>query len=456
MKLFNIFKKKEKKKESVNLESSSFSEATMNKNSFNASKEATIGREMMEEILQKRQNIDIEFSKGWHFEAKSASSFNIEAAKQGSTARAVMRDSKVSSEANNVTPNAGTVHDIEIHEDGVPTGDLYQLKASNNYKAAAEYQDKEAYAGMKRHVLEGQGESIKNDPKLKIKDETRNEVTEKIVYTDKDGKEIKSESVSLELVKNRKALRRDSYKIEVKETVSASVKTGVSASQTAIVLDIVDDIIENRELDIRKSLEVGVKSGVKAGGYTFLKDVTVNKMKLTSSGVFSTTMIALNVSTDLKKIYDLSENGAPKETIREELEALVYKAGVGYASKFALVLPGGAPAAVAINYIGNKLIQKYLYSEIAMKVRELRLENQENEERFKRLELKKINTDRLIEEFLELVEETCNKRVEIVNTLKIDSSQTSIGRVSLELTGKKVMMTTDDDIDSLFEDELII
>ncbi|MGL4902791.1 MAG: hypothetical protein ACRC3I_06955 [Cetobacterium sp.] len=456
MKLFNIFKKKEKKKESVKLENSSFSEATMNQNSFNASKEATIGREMMQEVLEKRSNIDIEKSKGWFFEAKSASSFNIDSAKKGSTARAVMTDSRVSSEANNATPDATTPHDIEIYENGIPTGSKHQLKAANDYKDAAKYQNEEKYKGMQRNVLKGQEDAIKNDRNLKITEETREAVSDKVTYVDKDGKLIESKQVELELVKNKRALKIDSYKVEVKETFTASFKTGVNASQTAFILDIIDDVVENREVDIKKNIETGVKSGLKAGGYTLLKDVSVNKMKLVSNGVFSSTMIALNVSSDLKKIYAMSEEGVPKETIREEVEALIYKAGVGYASKLALIMPGGAPASVVINYVGNKLIQKYLYSEIAMELRALRVENSENEERFKRLELKKINTDRLIEEFLALVEESCARRVEIVNSLTVDSSQLSIGRVSMQLTGKKVNMTTDEDLENLFDDELII
>lgn len=58
MNLLSIFKKKkekiENKDEEIELKTSSFSEATISKNNFNASKEATTGREILNEILEKR------------------------------------------------------------------------------------------------------------------------------------------------------------------------------------------------------------------------------------------------------------------------------------------------------------------------------------------------------------------------------------------------------------------
>lgn len=471
MRIFNIFKGKKidedpeetkdaenpkKKKTTVQLESSSFSEAHISKNSYQASKEATIGREILNEVLQKRENIDIEFSKGWFFEAKGTTTFNINSAEKGSSARAVMADSEVSCKYNNTNSNSGTPHDIEIFENGIATGVKIQSKAANNYKNAAKYQNDEKYDGMIKHVVKGQSESIKNDVNLKITDETRSTVTDEFSYTDEKGNIIKSDAVELMLIKDKKALEKDAYKTEIKESFKASIKTGFAASQTAFLLDFIDDLVEYHELDLKKNLGTGAKSGVKATCYTMGKDVAVNKLKIISNETFASVMVALNVGEDLKKIYMLSEDGAHKETIREEFEALVYKAGIGYASNLMLVFPGGAGASVAINYIGNKLIQKYFYSEISIHLRTLRRDTIEHEDNLKRLQIKERDTNNAIQDFLALVSKTCEDRIEIISKLNVDCSQRTINNVSLGLVGKKIKMTTDSDLENLFDNELII
>lgn len=306
MNLLSIFKKKkektENKDEEIELKTSSFSEATISKNNFNASKEATTGREILNEILEKRQNVDIEKSKGWFFEYKLTSSYNINAAKEGSNSRAIMLDSEISAGEYGVKSNSISVHDIEIVEEGELTGNKIQAKASNNYKDAVSYQDEEKYNNMQRAVLKGQVEEFQQDQKIKEKVslDTQKNLTEKITHQDKEGKIIQSDEVELKLVKNKTRLKVDAYTTEIKEMANVTVKSGMNAAGTAFLLNVVDDIIENREFDFEKSIKSAGKSGVKVGGRALAKDIAVNKLKFSAQG-FSTAMVAIDIGEDLKK-----------------------------------------------------------------------------------------------------------------------------------------------------------
>lgn len=461
MNLLSIFKKKkektENKDEEIELKTSSFSEATISKNNFNASKEATTGREILNEILEKRQNVDIEKSKGWFFEYKLTSSYNINAAKEGSNSRAIMLDSEISAGEYGVKSNSISVHDIEIVEEGELTGNKIQAKASNNYKDAVSYQDEEKYNNMQRAVLKGQVEEFQQDQKIKEKVslDTQKNLTEKITHQDKEGKIIQSDEVELKLVKNKTRLKVDAYTTEIKEMANVTVKSGMNAAGTAFLLNVVDDIIENREFDFEKSIKSAGKSGVKVGGTALAKDIAVNKLKFSAQG-FSTAMVAIDIGEDLKKIYEMKEKGIAKETIREEAEAMVYKVGVSFLSNMALIFPGGAAGSVAINYIGNKLIQKYFYSEISLQLRELRERNNEEDKIYKMLQEREKELNNLIEKFTILVEETCNERKEVVNYLKNDFNSTSISNTSMKLTKKNIVKTSNEDIENLFKDELSI
>lgn len=176
---------------------------------------------------------------------------------------------------------------------------------------------------------------------------------------------------------------------------------------------------------------------------------------LTLAG-FSTAMVAIDIGEDLKKICEMKEKGIAKETIREEAEAMVYKVGVSFLSNMALIFPGGAAGSVAINYIGNKLIQKYFYSEISLQLRELRERNNEEDKIYKMLQEREKELNNLIEKFTVLVEETCNERKEVVNYLKNDFNSTSISNTSMKLTKKNIVKTSNEDIENLFKDELSI
>lgn len=458
MRFLSIFKKKDtKKEEKVELRTGSLSEATISKNSFNASKEATTGREIFNEILKKRQNTDIEKSKGWFFEYKLTSSYNINSASKGSDSRAVMLDSKISSDEYGIKSNSTSVQDIEIVEDGQLTGNKIQAKASNRYKDAVSYQDEEKYNNMQRAILKDQVEEFQADEKIKKKVslDTQNNLTDRIRHTDKNGKVIESDNVSLDLVKNKTKLKVDAYVTEIKQSAKLTVKSGLNATGTALILNVIDDVLENREFDFEKNLKSAGKAGVKVGGTTLAKDIAVNKLKFSAQG-FSTGMMAIDISSDLKKIYKMSEQGISKETIREETEAMVYKAGVGFLSNVALIFPGGAAGSIAINYIGNKLIQKYFYSEISLQLRELREKNNEQDKIYQLLKEKEKKLNNVIEQFMSLVEETCNERKEIVNYLNENFNSNAILNTSMKLTKKNIDKTLDRDLELLFEEELII
>lgn len=457
MNLFKMFKRKDnEKKEKSSTGDAAFFEANMAKNNFEASKEAARGREILWEILKKRKNLNIEQKKGWNGEYKATSSYNINAAKAGSDSRAVMLDSKVSCKENGIKGNSGSPHDIEILENGKTTGKKIQAKMSNDYKKAAKYQDDEKYEDMEKLVPKGQGEKIKNDKNLKISENTRETITEKIEYRDKNGKLIKSERVDLDLIKSEKKLKLDAMKIEIKETVTASMKTGANAAGTALVINIVDDIFERREIDLKKTMEKSVGTGAKASGYTLAKDFTVNKLKIVSNETFGVAMTTLSIGNDLKNIYALAAAGVPRETIEEEAEALILRASVGFISNITLGLPGGVGASVAINYLGNKLIQKYLYSEIAIHLREMRVANNEKDKLFKTIQNKKKNQDEMIERFFELVENRSLERLELVDTLWEDNSYENINKVSMNLTGKSIHRTSDGDIENILNNGLVI
>lgn len=462
MKFLSIFKRKYKKKEEENKEkvkvaTSGFAEATISENNFTASKEATIGREIFTEISAKRENTDIEKSKGWFFEYKLTSTYNINAANKGSDSRAVMLDSKVSSGEHEVRSNSTSVHDIEIIENGELTGNKIQAKASNNYKNAVNYQNEEKYEGMQRAILKGQVEDFEQDQKNKekISLDTQKNLTEKITHIDKNGDIIQSDDVSLDFVKNKTRMKIDAYATEIKETTKLTVKSGINAVGTALVVNVIDDILENREFDFEKNIKSAGKTGVKVAGTSLAKDIVVNKLKFSAQG-FSAVMMTLDIRNDLKKIYKMNEQGIAKATIREETEALIYKAGVGFLSNLALIFPGGAAGSVSINYLGNKLIQKYFYSEISLHLRELREKTNEEENIYQKLLKREVKLNEEIERFMSLVEKNCSQRKESVDYLKNNFNSNTISNTSMKLTKKNIEKTSNKDIDQLFEKELII
>lgn len=457
MKILDFLRKKKKKKEkSVKINEVSFIENNISENNFEASRQATIGREMFQEIDMKRKNVDIEKSKGWYAESEGTATFNINAAKQGSKARATMLDSKVSCNENKVKADSGSPYDIRISELGKSKKVDVQSKMSNNYKSAAKYQDDEKYQDMQRLVAKGQSKLIKENKNLNISDETRENITEEIKYTDSSGKIIKSDKISLDLMKNKRKLKSNVFKKEAKETITSSLKAAESSIKIDFLVNVIDDIFEQREIGLKKNAKNSVEMGIKAFAYTGTKDLVVNKLKHISNNSFSTVATVLNLGPELKKIYLLNESNAPKETIKEEMEALVLKTSVGFLGCLGTALPFGGGGLIAMNYIGNKIIAKYFYSEISLHVRELRIKNQEQEKILKILQDKKREQDKLINKFLDLVEECCAKRQEVTEELLLDSSQEKISKASAILTNKKIKSTTDQDIDLLFEEELII
>ena len=436
---------------------SSFARATMSNTAFNAAKEATIGREVGNDILSKRANTNIEQSKGWFFEAKQTTGFNIDAAEKGSNARAVMLDSKISCDTVGAKSDSGSPHDIEIYENGKATGNKIQAKAANTARNSVSYQDDPKYKGMQRAVPKGQIDEYKKNPGMKkISKETAKNLTEEIHHTDAEGRKIKSKAVSLNEIKQNKTLQKvENYAVEAKYSLKSAGKSGMNAAGTAFLLNLVDDAIEGREISLKKTTEKAVSTGVKVGGYTLAKDVIVNKLKYSASA-FSGVMTGLDVAKDVKRICELSAKGVAKETIFEEVDAAIAKAGVGLVSNFALVFPGGAGLSVGINYVGNKLIQKYFYSEIAIYLRNMREKNNALDKDIKELDKRIKDLDSYIGEFLTLVDEVCERRTEIVGSLETNFTQESIAITSVRLTGQQIEETTDEDIDSLFNDELII
>ena len=446
-----------KRGRSFEMRGSSFAEASISKNAFNASKEATIGREVGNDILSKRANTNIEQSKGWFFEAKQTTGFNIDAAEKGSNARAVMLDSKISCDTVGAKSDSGSPHDIEIYENGKATGNKIQAKAANTARNSVSYQDDPKYKGMQRAVPKGQIDEYKKNPGMKkISRETAKNLTEEIKHTDAQGREIKSKAVSLDEIKRNKTMQKvENYVVEGKHLIKSAAKSGANAMGTAFLLNLVDDAIEGREISLKKTTQKAVSTGVKVGGYTLAKDIIVNKLKYSASA-FTGVMTGLDVAKDVKRICELSAKGVAKETIFEEIDATIAKAGVGLISNVALVFPGGAGLSVGINYIGNKLIQKYFYSEIAMYIRGMREKNNALAKELKDMEMRIKELDRYIDNFLVVVDQVCEERKEIVTQLEGNFTQQGINMASVRLTGEKIEQTTDDDIDSLFDDGLTI
>ena len=442
---------------SLGVRRSSFVNATISDTAFNAAKEATIGRELGNDILNKRANTNIEQSKGWFFEAKQTTGFNIDAAEKGSNARAVMLDSEISCDTVGAKSDSGSPHDIEIYENGKATGNKIQAKAANKARNSVAYQDNPKYKGMQRAVPKGHIDEYKKNPGMKkISKETAKNLTEEIHHTDAQGRKIKSKAVGLDEIKQNKTLQKvGNYATEAKYALKSAGKSGMNAAGTAFLLNLVDDAIEGRELSLKKTTQKAIDTGVKVGGYTLVKDVVVNKLKY-SAGAFSGVMAGLDVAKDVKRICELSAKGVAKETILEEVDATIAKAGVGLVSNFALIFPGGAGLSVGINYVGNKLIQKYFYSQVALYLREMREKNNALDKDIKELDRRIKELDGYIAEFLTLVDEVCEKRTEIVESLDANFSQESIAVASVRLTGQRIEETTDEDIDSLFNDELII
>jgi len=456
MKILDFLRKKKKEEKTIKINEVSFIESNISENNFEASKQATIGREMFQEIDMKRKNVDIEKSKGWYAESEGTATFNMNAAKQGSKARATMLDSKVSCNENKVKADSGSPYDIRISEPGKSKKVDVQSKMSNNYKSAAKYQDDEKYKGMQRLVAKGQRKLIKKNNNLNISDETRENITEEIKYTDSSGKIVKSDKISLDLMKNKRKLKSKVFKKEAKETMTSSLKAAENSMKMGFLVNVFDDIFEQKEIDLKKNAKNSVDMGIKAFAYTGTKDLVVNKLKYISKNSFSTVATALNLGPELKKIYLLNESNTPKETIKEEIEALILKTSVGFLGCLGTAIPFGGGGLVAINYIGNKIIAKYFYSEISLYVRELRMKNKEQEKLFKMLKDKKKKQDNLIDEFLNLVDDCCAKRQEVTKELLLDSSRENISKASAILTNKKIKSTTDQEIDLLFEEELII
>lgn len=438
-----------------------FNEAIMNDNYFDASKEATLGREIMFETVKGSINRDIESAKGFHFEAHQVNSVNIKAAKEGIAERKVMHESEISSKYRGVKKDSHSPMDASTVMDGkVIEGTGAQMKGSNKASDAYKYLKKgeEKYIGMEKAVIEGQAAEIQEIALAKGKTEIADTVTEKIsLKSEITGKKVYSDPTSQELIKDRNRLKRDAIKTEIKTSIESATMAGAQAGVAAATLKLVDDLVEKREIEYRNLLGAGTDAAISAIEYTLVKDVVVNKLKIIGSKGFTNTAVALGMASDIKRLAEMSINGTDSYTIADETTATVARMSVGFTSKALLGIPGCGPAAsVVVGYVGSKIIQQLFYSEIKMQLRTQREENNNNDKILKILEQRKVNLEIEIERFLNEIESVCEKRLNVINrALALDTEEGYIAATEI-LTNKKISRTTDKEIDMLFDEGLKI
>lgn len=474
-KIFDKSKSKEKKKKveknNKNMGVKTvFNEAVMNNNYFSASKEATIGREIMFDTVKESINRNIESAKGFHFEAHQVNSVNIKAAKAGIEGRKVMHGSKKSSEYRSVESDPHSPMDVSTVIDGkIIKGTGAQMKGSNKawkkdgegasngaYEALKD--DIEKYTGMEKVVVEGQANKIKEVALTEGKTEIADTITETVsIKSETTGKEVFADSTPLDLIKNRNSLKIDAVKTEIVTSLESAALSGIQAGAVAVALKTIDDIVENRKIEYNDLLNTGAETAISVAEYTLVKDVIVNKMKLIGSKGFINVAVGLGMASDIKRLAEMSFNGTDSYTIADETTATMVRMGATFASKALLGIPGCGPAAsVVVGYVGSKIIQQFFYNETKMQLRTLREDNNSNDKILQMLKQREINLEVEIERFLNEVQNTCNERLNIINKAFILNTEEGYMIASEVLTNKKINRTTDIEIEAVFSKGLKI